>query len=300
MTNNNPPDFVIAGAAKSGTTALYSMLRQHPGVFLPMLKEPHYFSDIPADISGPGDQEHTAQRVVRTVNEYRSLFADATPDQLRGDASPSYLFYSSSASKIVRENADCKAVVMLRDPVERAHSHYLNMVRDGRETLSFTEALKAEQQRRTMNWEWTWQYTGVSRYSAGLKAFLDAFSPQRVMVNSFETFASDPGAIFARVCAFLGIDVPDKPPRIWQQNPSGLPRFGSLQSFLAHESIAKSAIKSVIPRSTLRRMKDVATRWNVEKPSLLESERTYLTDVLASDAQLVRELSGLAFDEWSV
>jgi hypothetical protein len=128
-----PPDLVIAGAAKSGTTALYTYLAQHPGVFMPRLKEPDFFStDLPGGIS--------------TLDEYRALFAAAPPHCLTGEASTEYLYSKVAIARAVAHNPKMKFIFMLRNPVDAAVSLHGYAYRYGREPHSdFEYAWRAQE-----------------------------------------------------------------------------------------------------------------------------------------------------------
>ena len=103
-----PPDFVIVGAPKCGTTSLYRALREHPGIFFPAyLKEPHYFA-----FDFPNRQE------VTSADDYDFLFADAKPGQLRGEASVLYLRSEQAVGAILKRRPDCKIIAMVRNPIE--------------------------------------------------------------------------------------------------------------------------------------------------------------------------------------
>src|SRR5262249_54680506 len=118
------PNFLIVGAANSGTTSLYTYLNQHPEVFLPALKEPHYFSQI-----HPAYEQRYLRTYVRDERTYLGLFRKSTGYRAVGEASTSYLSEPEAPSRIYSVAPKTKIIIILRDPVERAHSHYLMDVR---------------------------------------------------------------------------------------------------------------------------------------------------------------------------
>ena len=132
------PDFVVIGAARCATTSLYEYLRQHPQVFMSPEKETDYFSlgDLPQDEVPPGASRYRA----RTRAEYEAQFALAGDARAVGEASPTYLFYSRSADRMGRVIPDAKLICVLRDPVERAYSHWALARRSGFEPLADFEA----------------------------------------------------------------------------------------------------------------------------------------------------------------
>src|SRR5690606_36811858 len=127
-------NFIIVGAAKDGTTSLYYYLSQHPEVFLPEDKEPHFFA--PAKWCG---------HPVPARERYESLFDGAAGFKAVGEASTGYLYYRESPGMIHRLIPRCRIVAILRNPVDRAFSGWRHEVREGLETATFEEALAEEQ-----------------------------------------------------------------------------------------------------------------------------------------------------------
>src|ERR1700722_2835206 len=102
-----PPDFVIVGAPKCASTAVYRSLREHPSVFLPSLKEPQYFAF-----------DHKRGRAVERIDLYDDLYNEASDSQLRGDASILYLSSAEAIPAILQRRPDAKFIAIIRDPVE--------------------------------------------------------------------------------------------------------------------------------------------------------------------------------------
>jgi len=147
------PNFIVVGAAKSGTTSLFHYLNQHPDVFIPDKKECRFFSQMPGGFKGPGD-EHVNETIIRTYSEYLELFKEAKSETALGDVSPDYMFYYQNSIKNIKETlGQVKIIIVLRNPVFRAFSQYMHFRRDGRENLSFEEALTQEESRQNQGWE---------------------------------------------------------------------------------------------------------------------------------------------------
>ena len=105
------PDFLIIGAAKAGTTALYHYLRQHPDIFACAVREPNFFGldRLPASYCGPGDRETIGLNSIFEQAAYLRLFEGASEAQQAGEVSPLYLYSSSAASRIYEVESGCKA-----------------------------------------------------------------------------------------------------------------------------------------------------------------------------------------------
>ena len=140
------PNFLVIGAAKSGTTALYHTLKQHPQIFMSPVKEPHFFAfegERPV-YCGPGDRELFNPRVVFRLEDYVRLFDGLRAQTAVGEASVQYLMRSDAAAARIRQHIPrAKLIAILRQPADRAYSHYIMLRSQGLERLSFTQALAA-------------------------------------------------------------------------------------------------------------------------------------------------------------
>src|SRR4051794_19168820 len=119
------PDFYIVGQPKSGTTALYEMLRGHPQIYMPELKEPWYFA---SDML-PRFQPPRSAPPLRTFEEYVAMFADAGPDQRTGEASSAYLLSRTAAARIADVRPDARIIAILREPASFLRSLHLQLLR---------------------------------------------------------------------------------------------------------------------------------------------------------------------------
>jgi Sulfotransferase domain len=199
---NEKPDFVIAGAAKCGTTALFEYLRSHPRIFIPRIKEPKFFC---SDLKTTGG--------VYTLDEYRSLFSLAPADCLTGEASTLYLYSKVALKRIVAHNPNTKVIVMLRDPVDAAHalhtagwSHRLENIE------SFEDAWRAQTDRLAGNCMppgWpdpvTLQYGPMYRYAEQIRRLFEHVPPEQRQVVVFEEFFADPAQHHRRLLEFLEV-----------------------------------------------------------------------------------------------
>src|SRR6185437_9415080 len=122
------PDFFIAGVPKAGTTALHSALAKHPGLYLSPVKEPKFFltDGPPPTEGGPGDAKTYREHVWRRA-DYEDLFSGAPANALKGESTPFYLFSEDAQDRIHALIPHAKLIVVLRDPVERAHSNWTHM-----------------------------------------------------------------------------------------------------------------------------------------------------------------------------
>ena len=114
-------DFFIVGAPKAGTTSLYHYLNEHPQVEMSLQKEPDYFSEAAIQEQGI----YYGKNRIDTEEKYNTLFNTQKKDVIFGEGSVSYLFYPTVAQDIKAYNSMAKIIIMLRNPIDRAFSHYL-------------------------------------------------------------------------------------------------------------------------------------------------------------------------------
>lgn len=174
------PDFIIGGAARSGTTSLFRWLAAHPDVSMPDEKEIRFFDS---------NFENGAAW-------YARQFPDS-PVGVVGEASPRYLAHPQAAHRIASLVPSTKMVFVLRDPVERAYSDYLMDRARGRGPRDFEEALDEPKL-------WA-RYVGTGHYAEHLMRFYEALSPEQVEVVLFDDLVTRPTSTFLEVCRFLGI-----------------------------------------------------------------------------------------------
>lgn len=207
MKSRHKTDFFVIGAAKSGSTALYEWLRQQDGIYVPAVKEPHYFAFSgrrPTDL-GIGVDPCYAQSLAFDRPSYEALYEAAEPGQLRGDFSPGYLYFKQAAAAIHDHNPDAKIICLLRNPADRAFAQFMHHCRDGLETKrSFAAALVAERMRIEQGWWWGYHYLNAGYYHDDLLRFIDLFGQRQVLVLLHEDLQMDPEGTLRAVMEFLG------------------------------------------------------------------------------------------------
>ena len=277
------PNLFIAGAAKCATTSVYRYLNNHPQIFMAPVKEPKFFSTPyrPIPPTGPGDQR-VEDCAIKELDSYLALFQDAGGYPVRGEASVDYLYYHKTAEDIYECNPNAKILICLRNPVDRAYSGYTDHHRGERETLSFHEALAAEESRT--NYEFIWQYKKLGLYYESVKHFLDVFGSDQVMVVFFEDIKGRLDDTIGNICRFLGVDDTYRIQDVRRFNPSGTPsafmsRMGRLFPWV------KNAMKKIMPNRYLR----LRSKTLVKEP-MAEEDRDYLR---AYDREDIQKLSGL-------
>jgi len=204
------PDFFIVGHEKCGTTALYQMLKRHPQIFMPAVKEPRFFA---TDQRSQLARQPPAGRP-RTLEGYLSLFAAAGAEQRVGEASPQYLRSTAAASGIAEVQPAARIIAILREPASYLRSFHLQLTANRVETQrDFRKAIALEEQRRQgkriprgSHHPETLMYSQHVRYVEQLRRYHAVFPPENVLVLIYDDFRADNEATIRRVLRFLEVD----------------------------------------------------------------------------------------------
>ncbi len=208
------PNFLIIGAMRSGTTSLARWLRPHPEVFMPVRKELHYF-DVHFD---------------RGMEWYDSQFADYRGEPAVGEATPRYLYCREALPRIKAALPSVLLIVILRNPVDRAYSHYWLNRGKGKESLDFVDALEAEPARlaaATYGAADRHSYLDRGRYLAQLEHVCANFDRSGLCAVLFDDLVADPAGTYETVCRFLGVRV-DTVPEVVGKAANGAATYRSL------------------------------------------------------------------------
>jgi len=294
------PNFLLIGAAKGGTTSLHRYLRQHPDIFMSERKELRFFpfENQRPDYRGPGDQEDILT-IVTQVEDYRLHFEGSENFSVRGESSPLYLYLPNSAERISHYVPDAKLIAILRQPAERAYSHYLMLKRDGFETLGFAEALAAEDQRVGEKWGHRWHYRRRGFYAAQLQRYFDQFPREQIRIYLYEDYVSDPIGLVQDVFRFLNVDDSFIPDMSVRHNESRIARSRALQVYLREPRATKNLLKPFIPRHFSRRLGDRLRDLNLTKPDFPEELRSKLNEIYRADIEKLQTMLGRDLSHWT-
>ena len=201
------PDFFIVGQPKCGTTALYEMLKRHPQIYMPDVKEPEYFADELATEPPPLD-------LPTTMDHYLSLFADATPDQLIGEASALYLWSHTAARNIARVRPDARVIAIIREPASfllSLHLYHVKIQIETEEDLRRALMLEGERkQGRQLPTGGFWKplliYSEHMKYLDQLRRYKDTFPSDQLLVLIYDDFRADNQASIRTILQFLDLD----------------------------------------------------------------------------------------------
>lgn len=285
------PNLFIVGVQKCGTTSMYRHLKQHPQVFFPEMKEPAVFANF------PGPEEPVLIEPVRlTIEEYQRLYWKASGFEIIGDASPHYLGDREPAERIHEVSPTAKIIIMLRDPVVRAHSAYLmNSLHGWDSAPSFREALQQDEPRRKTSWYTSHRYVEAGLYCDQVRHYINLFGRAKVKVLLFEDLAKRPGKLLSSVASFLEIDPgPFDSIELTEVHNS----YRKPRSVAAYQIFSGLRLNKGIPHSLRRRLKRSPLFFDTKKPPLDNQsrqllQRIYDRDICSLEKLLGRDMSKL-------
>ncbi len=304
------PDFFVVGAAKSATTSLYTYLNQHPGIFLPDRKELYYFAFNGETPRYNMDGGAPRPPMGRTREQYLEMYRDCPAEGLMGDTSSWYLYYHREVIRNVRalygdRAREVRIVMVLRNPIERAWSHYSMHAGHGNMDRPFKEVIEPaffkQQQEADEAYFPGYDYIGFGMYAEQVKAYLDAFGHVKIIL--YEDFNRDAAAQMAAIYKFLGLDVPegelDAQKRL---NVSGVPRSGAAAFFsrLLYKPYAfKRLFTFLLPESVRYRLKNNLSRYLFKKKGLSPEDRALLTGIYREDIARLQDIIARDLSTWT-
>lgn len=274
------PNLFVVGAAKSGTTSLWTHLDAHPDVFMSRPKEPHFFSRAKA----PADQ------LVKDPVEYAGLFARGAAHRYRGDASPSYLWDPDSPARIKEAVPAARIIISLRDPVERAYASYLGQIREGLDQRTFSDAVRAELADNDVDLAAVpVPYVSRGYYDEQVRRYLDAFG-DATLILLFDEFVADVRGTMRCVFEWLGLDpAPAETLDTAPVYPFLAPRNAVVGKLVRLPGLRTAA--NTVLRGRLRvRLDRIA--FSTKKPPLDPEARRLLRGVYAPHDARLRDLLG--------
>lgn len=295
-----PPQFLVIGAARAGTTALHSYLRQHPALFLPTVKEPNYFAYAGETPTCQGPGADFINNSVTTAEAYAALFAPAPPDAICGEASPLYLYEPRTAQNIHKLAPQVRMIAILRNPIEQAFSHYMYATKLRIETEeSFERALELEEKRLAKGWQPLFGYSRFPRYGEQLARYRALFPVEQILIRTYEDFLSDPVQLMSDIFRHIGVDAAFQPDMSQKLNAGGRPKSRLFQDFLMKRNPITAAIGMVVPKQTRLRIRDKLASVNMKREDDVPPRaRKILLDRLSSDIRVLEKILDRDFNAW--
>lgn len=297
------PNFLLIGAAKSGTSSLYYYLKQHPQIYMPASrdqKEPDFFTlegESRERIGPYGTFE--MRNAITDIESYRSLFEGVTDEIAIGEASTSYIYSVKAPQRIHHYIPDAKIIAILRDPAERAYSHFLFSSSNGREPLNdFAKTLQAEDWRVENNWSFQWHHKRRGFYYVQLQRYFDLFDPRQIKVYLYEDLRSNPAELMQDVFNFLGVDETFVANVNKKHNPTLVPKNQTMNTLLNRPNPIKAVLKSLFPKKLRKSLADSLKQRNLGKPELSKKIRKQLIEEYREDILKLQDLIGRDLSKW--
>ena len=277
------PNFLVIGAAKSGTTWLQLCLEQHPEVFVPQIKEVHFFS--------------YHKQFARGFDWYQSFFAKCEAQKAVGEISPSYLVNPAAPQRIYNFNPQMRIIAILRNPIQRAYSNYC---------MSLCSNLVSKNIERELSPEATTNKLVVhGMYFEYINRYIELFGRQNVKILIYEDLARDPKSFIQQVYSFLEVDPEFEPSNLYKRSnqKKALPKYAqtiywlqSCQEWLKRNSVRGKAVANYLRRSgyfdVLHRLNRSDESFPQLSPEIGQNlARFYREDVNKTSHLLNRDLS---------
>jgi len=272
------PNFFIVGALKSGTTSLDAYLNEIPEVYMSPVKEPRHFNNF---------YDELYLKRIKETSKYLSLFKKVQNEKAIGEASPTYLFDPDSPKLIKKAVPHARIIISLRDPVERAFSHYLMQKNNGRETESFHQVIQRGAKRGKNS-----KYNACldpGLYFNQVSRYFEIFGRDKVKVLIFEEFIKDPKKTIKEILDFLDVKSESLPKIKNTYNVYREPTGKVADLILKSSTVDKIAVR-FIPQSTRRRLKQAITKKPKEKPIMTEMDRLSLESFYYQDVKNLQQL----------
>jgi len=298
--NDRMPNFLIIGAARSGTSSLYEYMNQHPDIFFSANKEPLFFAfdGDTVDFKGPGDDRQVNIKTVTDLGAYRKLFSNVTTEQAIGEASADYLYAEKAPACIRRYIPEVKLIAVLRNPVERAYSSFLYTIRDDREPLrDFAQALAQEDARIAAHWEYIWHYRRMGFYFQHLSRYYSLFDRRQIKIYLNEELRQDTSSVLRDAFSFLEVDDTFQPDVSVRYNEGGVPKRRLLNYLLTRQSRFKSLLKPLMPAFVMQKFIQLKHS-NLDKPELADEIRLELAGGYKEDILKLQDLIQKDLSSW--
>lgn len=284
------PNLILIGAQKSGSTAVYDWLSQHPDIYgnpamkdFPFFCKPEYFD--------------------KGLDWFASHFKGHRDEPIVLHGYVHYLFLADEVAQRLKDfNPDLKLIVLLRNPVERAFSGYLQARKTGNEhTASFEDAITADQagSLHTLRDKVDRSYLSHGLYARQLEAYFRYFPREQIHLELYDAVRSEPAECCARLFRFIGVD-PEFRPQLRRKNVYGKPRIAALERAV-QKGLPRGLVHKLIPLSLRTRLRQALRTVNTvptDKPVMNPATRSQLADFYRDEITRLESLTGIDLQSW--
>jgi hypothetical protein len=289
------------------------------------IKEPKFFAyedGLPPKFRGMDDDNPGIRRAairqrhhrkvsyaITRLSDYQKLFAKVNQEIAVGETTPVYMYHENAAARIHFHIPHARLIAVLRNPADRAYSHFNQYRKIGYEpNEDFGQALEMEKTRMQRGWSPGWFYKHRGYYYEQLKRYYERFNREQLRIYLHDTFCSDPMSMLQDIFRFLGVDDTFQPDLSYRRNVAGGKVYGpkseTLDRFLNNPNIVKSTVKALLPMNLLRRAKIAVENLNIGRefqiivPPMPDSIRKRLQNDYRDDILKLQDLIGQDLSRW--
>ncbi len=224
---------------------------------------------------------------VESYDEYASLFSTASNHQLIGESTAIYLRDPETPKKIYDANPNAKIIIMLRDPIERAFSHYLMYIKNGYEKISFSKKLEKYLQTET-NDNFHNYIIMPSYYFNSVSEYISIFGKDKIKIIIYEEFAKNTEKSVSEILDFLNLDI-ELPTNLSKKYNDFSHPLGKSQNFVISNKLSKTLGRRLLPKSTRISIKNLLSD-KKSKPELSHNDISNLSDLFDKDVKDIQKL----------
>jgi hypothetical protein len=282
-------DFFIVGAPKSATTSLFHYLSQHERISMSSIKEPDFFSHLELN----EQKLYYKVNPISDIGKYHNLFLKRKKGQLLGEASVSYLFYPKVSERIFSYNPNAKIIIVLRNPVKRAVSHYQMDKRLGFIKYDLAEVLNDSTiKNHALYYQ---QYIQIGFYYNQVKKYIDVFGNENICVLNYDDLKKNNKEFISNVLNFLSLKDSQKINFESKYNRSKNFRFKSF-SFLYSKTIFRKVIKNIVPNKLISLLDEIFFDQKLQNVSAHLENQLY--DLFKQDVILLEKMLEINLSSW--
>lgn len=273
------PNFLVIGAAKAGTTSLYHYLNQHPQIYMSPRKETYFFMSSNNEIEN-----------------YKALFKEANGEIAIGEATPFYLYKKKSPELIKNCLPQVKLIIVLRDPVYRAYSHFLYWRSQGQEPIvDFAKAIREEPIRIRDGYRTNYHYINQGFYAPQLQRYLNLFDSSNIKINLYSDLVKNPSHFVKEIYNFLDVDDSFAAPTNQVYKKTAVPRNKVIDKILKTSNPVKEISKTLLSDKS---RKLIANKLLLSKPNISYNLRQELIEIYREDILKTQRLVQRDLSSW--
>jgi len=285
------PNFIIAGAAKAGTTSLFHYLSEHPEIFMSNPKEVNFFT-----CKEIKDQKlYYDSFLIDNLESYKNLFSNASNYKAIGEGSVSSLFYKNTPKKIKNLIPDIKIIILLRNPIDRAFSHYLMDYKLGLINDSFDDIVFRKSNSKNLDLYFQ-QYLELGKYYNQIKRYLDIFNKDQVKIFLQEDLFSNTQNVVKEIYNFLNVDSSFIPKINKKHNAFSMPRNKIFRKIYSNYFL-RTSFSYIFSSEIKRKLKKIFLKED-NKPKMSTKTKKYLLDFYLDDINDLENLIKKDLTNW--